>query len=404
VPPDERYTQALAGFESLRAAIGEYNSAVAAANAIIEARKHQAEAANLSEVENELARLKAFRARHTESVKALCATDARLQNEKSALETAKTQAREQLDAHTSQVISAYGQRINHYLERVNAGFRITPPTHNYRGGTPNTSYQIVINQHPVDLGDADTPHDRPSFRNTLSAGDKSTLALAFFLALSWREVRVRSCERVWSNTDAIQAAFLRVKLRHLPEWIDARRQVARWYAEALADVIDVGLPVEKSYARHGYHLFVIRAQRRDALQAHLTHDGVKQAVEVTRKPLLLSHTVLQTNFARSISAEHARLVAKTGGVIGIFPVNSGGYYGFSGYVEHIIRMIKVVGVEHVGIGTDMDGISPPSFVAWTDYSEWPSLAAALLAQGYSREDVAKLLGGNFLRVYRASAA
>lgn len=182
VPPDEHYTQALAGFEALRAAIGEYNSAVAAANAIIEARKRQAEAANLHEVESELARLKAFRARHTDNVKALCATDARLQNEKTTLETAKIQAREQLDAHTSQVINAYGQRINHYLERVNAGFRITPPTHNYRGGTPNTSYQIVINQHPVDLGDADTPHDRPSFRNTLSAGDKSTLALAFFLA------------------------------------------------------------------------------------------------------------------------------------------------------------------------------------------------------------------------------
>jgi energy-coupling factor transporter ATP-binding protein EcfA2 len=182
VPPDERYTQALAGFEALRGAIGEYNSAVAAANAIIEARKRQAEVANLNEVENELGRLKAFRARHTENVKALCATDTRLQSEKSAFETAKNQAREQLDTHTSQVITAYGQRINHFLERVNAGFRITPPTHNYRGGTPNTSYQIVINQHPVDLGDADTPHDRPSSRNTLSAGDKSTLALAFFLA------------------------------------------------------------------------------------------------------------------------------------------------------------------------------------------------------------------------------
>jgi wobble nucleotide-excising tRNase len=182
VAPDERYTQALAGFETLRAAIGDYNSAVAAANAIIEARKRQAEAANVHEVENELARLKAFRARHTEIVKVLCDTDTRLQIEKTALEIAKSQAREQLDAHTSQVITAYGQRINHYLERVNAGFRITQPTHNYRGGTPNTSYQIVINQQPVDLGDADTPHDRPSFRNTLSAGDKSTLALAFFLA------------------------------------------------------------------------------------------------------------------------------------------------------------------------------------------------------------------------------
>ena len=138
--------------------------------------------------------------------------------------------------------------------------------------------------------------------------------------------------------------------------------------------------------------------------AHLTFEGVRTAAGVSRKPLLLSHTVLRTNFARSITDEHARVVAGTGGVIGIFPVNSGGYHGFSGYVEHIVRMIKAVGVDHVGIGTDMDGISPPSFVSWTDYSEWPSLTAALLARGYSREDVAKVSGGNFLRVYRASAA
>ena len=138
--------------------------------------------------------------------------------------------------------------------------------------------------------------------------------------------------------------------------------------------------------------------------AHLTHDGVKQAVEVTRKPLLLSHTVLQTNFARSISAEHARLIARTGGVIGIFPVNSGGYFGFDGYIQHIARMIDTVGVDHVGLGTDMDGISPPSFVSFTDYSEWPSITATLLARGYSRADVAKVMGGNFLRVYRETAA
>ena len=138
--------------------------------------------------------------------------------------------------------------------------------------------------------------------------------------------------------------------------------------------------------------------------AHLTYDGVAQAAEVTRKPLLLSHTVLRTNFARSVSAEHARVIAKTGGVVGIFPVNSGGYHGFDGYIQHIVRMIEVVGVDHVGIGTDMDGISPPSFVSFTDYSEWPSITATLLARGYSRADVAKVMGGNFLRVYRETAA
>ena len=103
--------------------------------------------------------------------------------------------------------------------------------------------------------------------------------------------------------------------------------------------------------------------------------------------------------ARSVTAEHARLVAKTGGVIGIFPVNSGGYHGLTGYVDNVERMIRAIGVDHVGIGTDMDGISPPSFVAIDDYAEWPSVTAALLARGYSREDVAKVAGGNFLRVF-----
>jgi membrane dipeptidase len=137
--------------------------------------------------------------------------------------------------------------------------------------------------------------------------------------------------------------------------------------------------------------------------AHLTHEGVRQAMQVTTKPVILSHTVLETSFARSVSREHARLIAQGGGVVGIFPVNSG-YHGFRGYIEHIERMIDAVGVDHVGIGTDMDGISPPSFLAWDDYREWPSLGAALLARGRSREDVAKVMGGNFRRVFEAVAA
>jgi wobble nucleotide-excising tRNase len=105
-----------------------------------------------------------------------------LQLAKVALDIEKARVRDQLDTHTQQVITQYGRSINRYLERINAVFRITAPTHNYRGRTPSTSYQILIDQNAVDLGDPDTPLDRPSFRNTLSAGDRSTLALAFFLA------------------------------------------------------------------------------------------------------------------------------------------------------------------------------------------------------------------------------
>jgi len=182
VPPDDHFTQALERFEALRTSIANYNAGVAAANAVIEGRRRETQAANERDVENALAELRARKARHTPEVQALCASDTRLQDEKIGLENEKTQTREQLDAHTQQVITQYGQSINRYLERINAGFRISTPTHNYRGGTPSTNYQILINQNAVDLGDPDTPADRPSFRNTLSAGDRSTLALAFFLA------------------------------------------------------------------------------------------------------------------------------------------------------------------------------------------------------------------------------
>jgi membrane dipeptidase len=163
--------------------------------------------------------------------------------------------------------------------------------------------------------------------------------------------------------------------------------------------------IQTEPARHGgltpFGQDVIREMNRLGMVvdlAHLTHDGVKQAVAVAKKPVILSHTVLETPFARSVSRQHARLVADNGGVIGIFPVNSS-YHGFAGYITHIERMIEVVGVDHVGVGTDMDGISPPAFIAYDDYGDWPTIGAALLARGRSREDVVKVLGGNFRRVF-----
>jgi dTDP-4-amino-4,6-dideoxygalactose transaminase len=74
--------------------------------------------------------------------------------------------------------------------------------------------------------------------------------------------------------DAIQAAFLRVKLRHLLGWNAGRVRVAGWYRQALADLPEIQLPVEASYARHVWHLFVIRAERRDALQEALAAQGI----------------------------------------------------------------------------------------------------------------------------------
>jgi wobble nucleotide-excising tRNase len=182
VAPTETFTIALQQFEDLRTRLSGHNAAIAAANVVIDETRRQSQTARATDVQNELARLKAKKARYTADVSLLCEKEGRLQSEKAVLEQQKDSVRTALDTYTIRVIDEYGQNINKYLTRFNAAFRITAPSHNYRGGTPSTSYQILINSRPVDLGDELTPMNRPSFRNTLSSGDRSTLALAFFLA------------------------------------------------------------------------------------------------------------------------------------------------------------------------------------------------------------------------------
>jgi dTDP-4-amino-4,6-dideoxygalactose transaminase len=77
--------------------------------------------------------------------------------------------------------------------------------------------------------------------------------------------------------EAIQAAALRVKLRHLDAWTEARRAHARRYEQALEGVA-VATPAEAPSAEHVYHLYVIRAAERDRLQAHLAAQGIQTGI------------------------------------------------------------------------------------------------------------------------------
>lgn len=74
--------------------------------------------------------------------------------------------------------------------------------------------------------------------------------------------------------DAIQAAILRIKLRRLPAWTEQRRRLAELYRDALADIPEIVVPTQAAYATHVYHLYVIRADQRDALQRHLSDRGI----------------------------------------------------------------------------------------------------------------------------------
>lgn len=77
--------------------------------------------------------------------------------------------------------------------------------------------------------------------------------------------------------DTLQAAVLRVKLRCLDKWIEARRRNAALYTELFAGS-GVVTPVEVPHATHVYHLYVIRIQQRDALQAKLREQGIGSAI------------------------------------------------------------------------------------------------------------------------------
>jgi dTDP-4-amino-4,6-dideoxygalactose transaminase len=82
-----------------------------------------------------------------------------------------------------------------------------------------------------------------------------------------------SVQGVNSRLDEMQAAVLRVKLRHLDEWNAARRLRADLYGKELSEA-RVLLPSEASWAQTNHHLYVVRSDDRDALQEHLKHHGI----------------------------------------------------------------------------------------------------------------------------------
>jgi len=214
ITPDEGFTAARAAYESAAAAIEAANAAIRAANIVIADKKAAADAGDLKAAEAELARLTAIQTRHRADVSDLCAAYTKLSGEKDAIEARKEAIRKQLDAHTKTVVKPYQRRINDYLAAFNAGFTITETKHAYPGGVATSSYQLVINDTAVDLGDSKTPGDRPSFKNTLSAGDRTTLALAFFLAHLERDLAAAGKLVVFDDPFNSQDAFRRRQTVH----------------------------------------------------------------------------------------------------------------------------------------------------------------------------------------------
>ena len=134
--------------------------------------------------------------------------------------------------------------------------------------------------------------------------------------------------------------------------------------------------------------------------AHASFATARDAIAESRAPVMLSHTNLDTGPVRSarfVSVEHARAVTESGGIIGAWPAGIGSE-SLADFVEQVLALVDAVGAEHVAIGSDMDGNYKPVL---TEYADFPVLAAALLYRGLHERDVARVLGGNFLRVFDA---
>jgi wobble nucleotide-excising tRNase len=175
-------TRAIRAYEDLSRQVAALSASLRRANASVRLVKEQAAAGNVAALESDRARFMAAKARHTPATAALCA---RYSDEKVAkVQTAaqRDQAKAALEKYRTTVFPTYKQSVNDYLHRFNAGFRIdsiSPVTS--RGGAA-CNYTVLIDSTPVPVSGGTVQPGTASFRNTLSAGDRNTLALAFFFA------------------------------------------------------------------------------------------------------------------------------------------------------------------------------------------------------------------------------
>ena len=152
---------------------------------------------------------------------------------------------------------------------------------------------------------------------------------------------------------------------------------------------------------------VIREMNRVGMMVDLSHaaeSSFYQAIEASHTPIVCSHSSARAlcDHPRNLTDDQLRTLAASGGVAQVclydgFLRKEGGAT-IDDAVRHIVHMVKVAGIDHVGIGTDFDGDG--GIIGCADASEVINLTRHLRAAGFTLQDIEKLWGGNFLRVMR----
>jgi len=138
--------------------------------------------------------------------------------------------------------------------------------------------------------------------------------------------------------------------------------------------------------------------------SHLTKPGFWDVIAESKHPIIASHSNAEAicNHQRNLDDDQIRALAKNGGVMGMNfcpPFVAAENATLDDMLNHIGHIVKLVGADHVGLGSDYDGIgSTPTGLE--DVSKMINITRGLVARGYSDEDIIKILGGNYLRVMK----
>jgi len=141
--------------------------------------------------------------------------------------------------------------------------------------------------------------------------------------------------------------------------------------------------------------------------SHVGRKTIDDILATSKNPIIASHSgaAALRNHTRNLTDAQIRAIAQRGGVIGVvfYPpfLTSSSTATLDDVLRHIDYIKNLVGsVDCIALGSDFDGIERTP-VGLGDVTTFPSVTAALLQRGYSKEDVRKILGGNFMRVFQA---
>jgi len=140
--------------------------------------------------------------------------------------------------------------------------------------------------------------------------------------------------------------------------------------------------------------------------AHITPKGFYDVLDISAKPVIVSHGNCRSicDHPRNLDDEQIKALAKREGVLGLtfcpsFVDQNAEAQTLERLVDHAVHAASLVGAEHLGIGSDFDGITK-GVKGLEDVSKYGSLTEALLERGFSAQEVEGVLGRNFLRVFR----